>query len=240
MLRERLTTTAIRTALLLVLIITAGFAGHASAQVTPPTESECWISLADGHPTGTQLRLVLVVDENLDPAVHGIDIYSSITADCSEPVRMTDEPILRGIPGRYEINLVDEDALAPATEYNYRLQVVDSDRNDIDGSVAFDYFRESAEAWFGGDPLIGTGTIVSGPYGWAFEPCESSCSSYIFLEADSPAAVYGNTGVEVVVYGVRYCGIEGCFLAVSSVTPASCGPVPNITRSWSSLKGKYD
>lgn len=182
-------------ALALNCILLAGFATTAVAQVSPPTESLCWIKQATGDPAGTQLVLEVIVDEG---------------------------------------------ARASGTEYVYSVEVVDSDRNLLDGWLEFDYYEYLAFAWFGGPPLVGIGTVVDGPYGWQLNPCPSTCFGSVFLEPGYAVDVYANTGINVALFGTTFCNWEGCFITASSAFPTECGPVPTREASWSSLKAKFD
>ena len=155
-------------------------------------------------------------------------------------MRITDVPLLRGLPGVHEFYLTDDGAQVPGTEYLYRVEVVDRDRYLLDGWLEFDYFEGWAFAWFGSEPLVGIGTIVTGPYGWALDPCLSTCFTRIFVEPDPIVDGLANTGVEVMIFGTTFCNWEGCFLNVAQVIPTECGPVPNRAESWSSLKAKFD
>ena len=213
--------------------------GVSLAQLEPPAESLCWIREANGSPTGTQLQIEVWVDADLDPEVYGFDIYRKVTGECGDRVRVTDEPFLRGLPGVYEFNLVDGYATSPGTEYVYYVEVVDPERNILDGWLEFDYFEYLAFAWHGSEPLVGMGTIVSG-FPWQLDPCTSSCFGQIWINSSPAVDGFANTGIEVMLYGTTFCNWEGCFVIASSVFPVECGPVPARVESWSSLKAKFD
>ncbi|RKZ09429.1 hypothetical protein DRQ53_10825 [bacterium] len=230
-----------RNVLVLICILSASFATASLAQVDPPATTYCWLQ-ATGDPAGTQLTLEVGINDTLDPEVSGFDIYRSINGTCAEAVRITDEPLPRGLVGVHEFYLVDEGAASSATEYIYRVEVVDQDRNFLDGWLEFDYFEGIAFATFGGTPLLGVGTIEDGlTFARDFIPCEPTCFNHIFIEPGNPLIEpYVDTGITVAIYGTTWCNFEGCFANVSFVAQAACEPVPTRTESWSSLKAKFD
>jgi hypothetical protein len=213
-------------------------AASAAAQVVPPSTSSV-ILQATGDPAGVSVDLQVAVTEDLDPQIHGFDVYRTVLGDCAAGTeRLTDEPFLRGAVGVHTFFLQDTAADGQNVVYGYQVRVVDASRQEISPD-AFDIYVGEAYGSWGAAPVVGVGQILSSDAVYpVLEPCPGACfrGYYVFSNAVTP---YVDTGQIVRLTGTLTCSTsEGCIILANSADPTSCS-VSVGERSWGALKAAY-
>ena len=176
----------------------------------------------------------------------GYDLYRRDPAQCSPWVRLN-ETILPRQPGVSHGGTFVDTPPAPLVTWEYKLILVDSQRNEI--SLVWPQGCEppcAPHAWESIPKLAGPVTVgtVTMDLGWAvvISPCPEGCW-YGFVVSEPGASElrpYLGTGRAFRFYGDENFGtFEGSYLYVDHYEGAACGPTPVTRSSWGRVKARY-
>ncbi len=184
-----------------------------------------------------------------NPVAHpewvGYDVMRRSLAQCGSPVRLNASPYPR-VPGVTHGYTYTEPPPAPGTTFEYRVVLVDANRQPVTlDPVSCDFCGSASVNWAScpefSAPLT-QGTLED--LGWALivQPCGDGCYQSFYFSG--PRAVelrpYAGTGTALRLYGSAVCGtVEGCAIDIDHYDLAPCGPTPVLRASWGRVKAIY-
>ena len=201
---------------------------HAGASCAGTEVSFAW-TFVEHHETPTQ-----------HPEWVGYDVLRRSLGDCGAFVRVNAEPFPRVFGATHAHAYVEVPPL-PGVTYQYRVILIDSERNEI--SLGSDCDCGASEGWAGcPDGPLTVGTLED--LGWALlvTPCPESCYGGFYFEGPLVEELRPYAGSESVFrfFGEEYCGtVEGCGMDVTSYELSACGPVQAASTTWGRLKALH-
>ncbi len=203
-----------------------------------------WVSVRADCNGSTMTLEISVSDPGGLPELVGFDLYRSTMGECTEPSRITDEPLSRPI-GTFEMFDYTDPDLPNDTAYRYELVPVDAARERV--WAAYDDAHYSIfKSGFVDIAACGRGAIAHGyvDTGWpGFGDCEYTCyEALVFLQSAEPGVLddYYGTDTAVLLYGDVACSWEGCGMDVLEAEPLACEKVvPVVDGSWSRIRAVY-
>ena len=174
------------------------------------------------------------------PGWAGWDVSRRAVEGCGPWVRLNDEPIPKGSPSVQNVFVTS----APPNEtYNYQVHAVDADHNPVNLLCFINTVWDFAVCPEGSAPMTVGKLRDEGGWAMYIEPCAGVCGGGDYITNTHPLAdevrALANTNQVVRLFGVTYCGWEGCELDVQRYELASCGPTPAARVSWGRIKTIY-
>lgn len=187
-----------------------------------------------------------------NPVAHpewtGYDLLRRVEGSCTPYQRVNAAPFVR-TPGQTQTFDYEEPAPATGTMFQYRVILVDANRQEIYlESYVCDCNRV---AWASCPDLsapVVEGTITTLGGGGAIplmiQPCPGSCGTTFFIWDPAKAAAlqpYAGTGQAFRFFGVPGCNsFEGCSISPDHWDPTVCDPSLPTTRStWGRVRAIY-
>ncbi len=175
----------------------------------------------------------------------GFDVYRRAIQECLPSVRVNAEPFPRALnqSHSYALDDVPPDA---ATLYEYRVELVDAQRNPV-SVQSWECDPCASQAWAAvpdQSAPVAIGTLIDGGWTLILNPCSGTCFTALNLENGcciDELRQYAGTSAIVRLFGQAGCGsIDGCSIAVDHWDLGACvTPIPTIPMTWGTLKLRY-